>query len=123
MWKSCVKCGKIHDINHKCYIGDNFRKKNTKANRFRRTTEWKNKSEEVREDSKYLCAICLDNNIYNYEQLEVHHIDKLEEVYERRLDNYNLICLCNKHHRLAEEGKIDKEYLFKLAEKRENNKI
>jgi len=119
MFKACSKCGKIHDINHKCYIGDNIRKKNTKANRFRSTTEWKDKSEEIREDSKYLCSICLDNNIYTYDDLEVHHIEPLEENYERRLDNYNLLCLCNAHHREAEKGKIDREYLFSLAKKRE----
>lgn len=123
MWKACAKCGKIHDYNKSCYIGDNFRKKNTKANNFRRTTEWRNKSEEIREASKYLCAVCLDNKIYNYNQLEVHHIDKLEDNYERRLDNYNLICLCNKDHREAEVGNIDKDYLFKLAEKRERGEI
>lgn len=122
MYKSCAKCGKIHDINHRCYIGDSFRKKNTKANKFRRTKEWKYKSEEIREDSKYLCSICLDNNIYNYEQLEVHHITPLEEDITRGLDNYNLICLCNGHHRQAEVGEIEREYLFKLAEKREEGK-
>ena len=123
MYKSCSKCGKIHDYNKRCYVGDTLRKKNTNANKFRRTKEWRYKSEEIREDSKYLCSICMKNNIYNYNQLEVHHIEPLEENYDRRLDNYNLICLCNKHHRLAEDGKIDKEYLFKLAEERENNKI
>jgi 5-methylcytosine-specific restriction endonuclease McrA len=119
MWKACAKCGKIHEYNKKCYIGDTYRKKNTNANKFRATTQWKNKSEEVRIDSKYLCSVCLDNNIYTYDRLEVHHIEPIEHNYERRLDNYNLICLCNNHHRQAEEGKMDKEYLFKLAEKRE----
>jgi hypothetical protein len=119
MYKSCSKCGKIHDYNKRCYVGDTYRKKNTNANKFRRTTEWKYKSEEIRQDSKYLCSVCLDNNIYNYNRLEVHHISPIEEDYNRRLDNYNLICLCNEHHREAEEGRIDKEYLFKLADDRE----
>lgn len=122
MYKACSKCGKIHDINKRCYVGDTFRKKDTQANKFRRTKEWRYKSEEIREDSKYLCSICLDNNIYNYDLLEVHHITPLEEDITRGLDNYNLICLCNEHHRLAEVGKINRNYLFKLAEERENNK-
>lgn len=128
MYKSCSKCGKIHDINKKCYVGDNFRKKNTQANKFRRTIEWLNKSVEIREDSKYLCSVCLDGKHqlehtykYNHKQLEVHHITPLEEDVTRGLDNYNLICLCNAHHRLAERGKIDREYLFELAKKREEN--
>ena len=66
MFKACSRCGKIHDYNKKCYVGDNFKKKNTKANNFRKTKEWKHKSEEIREASNYLCAICFDNNIYNY---------------------------------------------------------
>ncbi len=120
MYKACSKCGKIHSFNHKCYVGDSYRKKNTKANKFRRTIEWKNKSEEIREGSKYLCSVCLAKGIYNYNRLEVHHIDKLEDNYERRLDNYNLIALCNEHHREAEQCKIDREYLFDLARKRED---
>lgn len=119
MYKSCSKCGKIHDYNKRCYKGDSFNKKNTNANKFRRTMKWTNKAEEIKEASKYLCVICLSNNVYNYKLLEVHHIEPINENYERRLDNYNLICLCNKHHREAEEGKIDREYLFKLAEERE----
>jgi 5-methylcytosine-specific restriction endonuclease McrA len=90
---------------------------------FRRTQDWTNKSIEIREDSKYLCSVCLDNNIYNYNRLEVHHIIPLEEDVDKGLDNLNLICLCNMHHREAEEGKIDKEYLFRLAEEREIKKM
>ena len=122
MYRACSRCGKIHPYNKRCYAGDTYRKKNTKANKFRRTIEWKNKSEEIREDSKYLCSICLDNNIYTYDLLEVHHIEPIEENYERRLDNYNLICLCNMHHREAEQGKIDRDYLFQLAKEREEKK-
>ena len=119
MYKACSKCGKIHEYNKKCYIGDGFKRKKTNASKFRATTEWTNKSIEIREASKYLCSICLENNIYNYDKLEVHHIEPLWQNFERRLDNYNLICLCSTHHKEAEEGKIDREYLFKLAEKRE----
>lgn len=118
MYKSCSRCGKIHDYNKKCYVGYSNRKKDTNANRFRKTTEWTNKSIEIRELSKYLCAICLDKGIYNYDKLEVHHIIPLEEDIDRGLDNDNLICLCNSHHREAEKGEIDREYLFKLVRDR-----
>ena len=120
MYKACSKCGKIHEYNKKCYKGESgIRRKDTKANKFRTTTEWKYKSEEIREESKYLCSVCIEEGRYTYDTLEVHHIEPIEQNYERRLDNYNLICLCNEHHRKAEEGKIDREYLFKLVEKRE----
>ena len=39
MYKACSKCGKIHDINKRCYVGDTFRKKDTQANKFRRTNK------------------------------------------------------------------------------------
>lgn len=123
MYKACSKCGKIHPYNKKCYVGESgIRRKNTSANKFRLTRQWRYKSEDIKKDSKYLCSVCLDYNIYNYTQLEIHHIEPIEENYDRRLDNYNLICLCNSHHREAEEGKIDREYLFKLASKREREK-
>ena len=35
----------------------------------------------------------------------------------------NLVLLCNEHHREAEKGKIDREYLFRLSEEREEGKI
>lgn len=122
MFRACSKCGKIHPYNKKCYIGDNYRKKSTNANRFRQTLEWKDKSEEIRQDSNYLCSVCLDNGIYNYNRLEVHHITPIEQDITKALDNYNLICLCNEHHRQAERGDIDKDYLYKLAKAREENK-
>ena len=120
MWKACARCGRIHEYNKKCYVGFSKGRKTTDANKFRNTMQWTNKSIEIRESSKYLCAICLENNIFNYKQLEVHHIEPLWENFERRLDNYNLIALCKAHHKEAEDGKIKREYLFKLAERREN---
>ena len=120
MWKACARCGKIHDYNKKCYVGYNHKKKDTNANKFRNTIEWTNKAIEIKEDSKYLCSICLANNIFNYNKLEVHHIEPINENYNRRLDNYNLICLCKLHHIQAERNEIKREYLFKLAQERED---
>ena len=122
MWKACSKCGKIHPYNKRCYVGYSSKRKNTDANKFRATMLWTNKSIEIREDSKYLCSICLDKGIYNYKRIEVHHIEPLWENFERRLDNYNLIALCKAHHKEAEENKIKREHLFKLAKKREDSK-
>lgn len=120
MYKSCSKCGRIHPHNYKCYVGESrIRRKDTSANKFRLTRQWRYKAEEIKEKSKYLCSVCLDKGMYTYNQLETHHIEPIEENYERRLDNYNLICVCNSCHRLAEDGKIDRGYLFELAEKRE----
>ena len=121
MYKACSKCGKIHEYNKKCYRGESrTRRKNTNANNFRKTTEWKKKSEEIREASKYLCSVCFDEGIYNYNGLEVHHIEKVKDRPDLLLDRNNLICLCIKHHKLADAGMISKEYLYKLVEERES---
>ena len=119
MYKSCTRCGKVHDTNYKC--NHNRYKKDTEARRLRQKNSWHSKSEEIRKASNYLCSVCKDNNIYTYNHLETHHIDKLEERPDRLLDDYNLICLCVEHHKEADAGKIDKDYLFKLAKDREDN--
>lgn len=118
MYKSCSRCGKIHDIKYKCNIGRIYTK--TNESELRNKNKWHLKSIEIRERSNYLCAICKEKGIYNYNNLEVHHIDKLKERPDRLLDNYNLICLCSEHHKEADAGKIEKDYLFKLARDRED---
>ena len=80
---------------------------------------WKEKSLEIREKSDNLCALCREQGIYNYFDLEVHHIEKLEERPELLLDDYNLICLCAEHHHQADRGEINKEHLKALAAARE----
>lgn len=120
MYKSCSKCGRIHDINKKCYANEKFRKKPTKANQFRKTKKWHKKAVEIKKESQYLCSVCKEQGVYNFQYLEVHHIDSLEENITRRLDDTNLICLCSQHHKQAERGEIDKQYLFKLAKERQH---
>ena len=119
MFRSCSRCGKIHDVNFKCNVNQNERFKNGEERKLRSTSRWKNKSLEIRERAHHLCEVCLDNNEHTYNGLEVHHITKIRDDESLLLDNYNLICLCNEHHRLADEGKIDKKYLQDLAKKRE----
>lgn len=66
-------------------------------------------------DDKYYTV-----NPFSFKNLETHHIEPLNENYDRRLDNLNLIVLCQQHHKMAEKGDIPRKYLFELAEKREN---
>ena len=92
-----------------------------KSDKFRKTKAWTNKSIEIRQRDRYLCQVCLANlyntmNWLNYKGVEVHHIDKLQENYERRLDERNLISLCSYHHKMADNGEIPKQVLFDLVE-------
>lgn len=117
MYKSCSRCGKIHKYNEKCSRKRIYKK--TNESELRNTHDWHKKAEEIKERSKYLCSLCLEEGIYNYNSLEVHHIDKLEERPDRLLDNYNLICLCTKHHKEVENNLNIKDKLFKIAKDRE----
>ena len=119
MLKTCSICNKIHDFNIQCY--SNKQKKRSKPNSFRNTYIWQEKREEIKERDTHLCQICVRNKydtdmLYNYENLEVHHIVPIEEDYSKRLDSFNLITLCNMHHRLAEEGVIEREELQKIVQ-------
>ena len=74
MLKSCSKCGKIHDYYYKCTHGvkrDYTNYDNTQEAKLRHTHKWNIKSEQIKKDSNYLCAVCLDNGIYNYTVSEV----------------------------------------------------
>ena len=118
MYKSCSKCGKIHPSNYNCTVGRVYR--GGEERKQRSTYAWTKKSREIR-DSALFCEVCKDQGVYNYRDLEVHHIDKLREREDGLLDNSNLICLCKEHHRQADNNEIDKDYLRKLADKREKN--
>ena len=117
MWKACSRCGKIHDSNYQCYV--NRENKDLIERQFRRTYKWTQKSLEIREKANWLCEVCRDQDKITYENLEVHHIDKIKEASDKVLDDFNLICLCREHHYMADSGEIDKEYLRELAKRRE----
>lgn len=118
MLRSCTKCGRIHDINFKCNGGG--RLPQTAEQALRRRTSWTNKSLEIRERSKYLCAVCLDKGEARADDdIEVHHIRKLRDYPEGLLEDDNLVCLCTLHHKQADNGILSAEYLRELAQKRD----
>ncbi len=120
MYKACSRCGKIHDIKFRCNAGRRYSNNNNRseAEKLRYTTEWSKKSHQIKEDSNYLCAVCLSQGIFNYNELEVHHIEKLRDAPDKAFEDSNLICLCRTHHRAAESGIINACFLQELARKR-----
>lgn len=118
MFKACSRCGKIHDTKHRCnhnrtYQGGQEREQ-------RNTYAWAQKAIEIKQKAQYLCEVCRDRNErYTYDGLEVHHIIKLRDYPQGLLDDFNLVCLCVRHHKEADKGKINKEYLQNLARGRE----
>ena len=116
---TCSKCG-IVPRGHRCPY-KTYKKKayDTEADKFRKSKRWTNKSIEVRQRDKYLCKVCMANlyntiQQFNYNELDVHHIVPINEDYNKRLDNDNLISLCRYHHKMADDGKIPREVLYSL---------
>lgn len=118
MLKACSKCGKIHSYNFECKANRN--KRDIKdIDKLRSSYSWTLKSKEIREKANYLCEYCRKQNLFTYNDLEVHHITKLKDDPTTLLDDINLICLCKYHHELADAGKIDAEELRAIARERE----
>ena len=117
---TCKYCGIVERGNHRCpYKTCKKKAYDTEADRFRKSKRWTNKSIEVRQRDRYLCRVC-EANLYNtvqqfnFNEVEVHHIEKLSDNFDKRLDNDNLITLCRYHHKMADDGKIPKEVLYEL---------
>ena len=116
MLKACSKCGKIHDKYFNCGAGALPK---TQEQKLRNKSKWHKKSEDIRNRSFNLCAICRELGEINYKNIEVHHIIKLREDPNLLLEDSNLISLCSFHHKLADKGAYSSEYLKELANKRD----
>ena len=116
---TCSRCGIVRR-GHKCpYQTYRKRDKDSRADKFRKTKAWTKKSIEIRQRDRYLCRVCEANlyntiNQFNFNKLEVHHIIPIHEDYNKRLDNDNLITLCNYHHKLAEDNSIPRDLLQEI---------
>ncbi|MDO5346545.1 MAG: HNH endonuclease [Lachnospiraceae bacterium] len=98
--------------------------KYTKADYFRRTQAWTDKAIEIKQRDNYLCQICirrLYNTLqqYNYDRLSVHHAIPINTDWERKLDNDNLITICQMHHEMAERGDIPYEVIKNIIDQQE----
>ena len=103
------------------------KKEVTEADRFRWTSLWHRKREEIKKRDLYLCQICireLYNTVtkYNMNDLSVHHNTPINEAYNRRLDNDNLITVCSYHHEMCESGEIPREAVQKIIDEQEGKK-
>lgn len=122
MLKSCSKCGRIHDSKEQCQIKymTSIHHRDEKIQKFRNSQKWRNCREDIKRRDKYICVYCYYNKKakrrFNWINLSVHHIVPLEEDFERRLDESNLITLCRDDHELAEKGEISRERLQELIE-------
>lgn len=118
MNKTCKYCGIVPE-DHVCpHRQKHFKKyrKDKPQDKFRSLAIWQKKRELIKQRDRYLCQVCITElyetlNELTYQDLEVHHIVPIEEDYDRRLDDDNLITLCSYHHKMAENGEISREFL------------
>lgn len=121
MQKSCSKCGKIHPKGYICRNKASVAvERNSEADLFRNTQAWKKKTEDIKQRDLYLCRVCFcgiysTKNRLNNKRLSVHHIIPIKVDFDKRLDNDNLITLCDYHHELAEKGAIPAAFLRETA--------
>lgn len=116
---TCKYCGVV-ERGHRCEHRPKRKNiKNRESDRFRSSAVWKKKAEECKQRDRYLCRVCVAGlyntlNQINYKNLESHHIIPIAEDYNKRLDNDNIITLCQMHHKMAERGQIPREVLFEI---------
>lgn len=128
MLKSCKYCGRIHDSKIVCKSKEEAqkrRKRFSNKDRFRGTEVWKRKRKEIRERDRCICQVCVRNlynpiRIYETDNLQVHHAIPLEDDFDKRLDNENLLTLCERHHEMAESGEIPIEVIRGIIWEQEN---
>lgn len=116
MLKSCKYCGKIHQKSFDCGRKPKRKKESTDINKFRWSRKWREKRNQIVERDKYLCQLSIRENPprYIYTDLEVHHIVPIEEGWDLRLENSNLITLSGEYHEKVERGEISREYMQEI---------
>ena len=122
---SCQYCGKIHDRKYICDKRPKRKKEISEADRFRRTNRWQKKREEIKQRDLNLCQICIrelynTKNKYNTKDLSVHHNIPINENYDKRLDNDNLLTVCGYHHKMCEKGEISRKIVQKIIDEQES---
>lgn len=75
--------------------------------KFRGSSQWKRKRAEILKRDHKTCRIC-----GNKEGLQVHHIYSLDTHWDLRLENDNLITLCNECHHKAHNGVYNQIFLI-----------
>lgn len=127
MLRGCPYCHKIHDSKFSCGMKQKEYKKYSEADKFRKSTAWIKKREQIRERDLNICQACIRELRgtlikYNSKDLSVHHAIAIEDDYGRRLDDDNLLTLCAMHHSMAEKKIIPFKIIKKIIDE-QNERI
>lgn len=122
--KTCTYCRKIHGKEINCTAKKGYyREKNARYEKdkdylkFIKSKQWVKKSQEIKLLDAHCCLLCKSLGFISPIYLEVHHINKVRNDYDKRLDNDNLITLCVYHHKQADANKISTNELHRLISK------
>lgn len=122
MKKACSLCGGIHDRYESCPKSPHKKEDyviKDEIYKFRNSAAWQKKREQIKKRDLYLCQACLNNlpgtvRQINREDLSVHHIQPLRTNFDKRLEENNLITLCEIHHSMADRGLLSAKTLKNL---------
>lgn len=125
---SCQYCNNIHDRNFDCGMRPSRRRFTNEKDKFRSCKKWKKKREQIRRRDLQLCQVCIRNlyntvQQYNYTNLSVHHAESLERAWNKRLDDDNLLTVCDYHHELAEKGEIPLSEIMEIITEQNSKSI
>lgn len=122
MLTSCSYCSGLHNRGETCSKRPKLnsgKKEQTYITKFRSSSLWRKKRNEIKIRDKYLCQICLQDQKYIFNKLDVHHIRPIIDSWNNRLNSLNLITLCRPCHYLADNNEIEKSLLLEIAAKNE----
>lgn len=98
MKKICSGCGKIIDFNKDCTCRPKRvirKEKNSEDDKFLRSTTWYNKRRKIIQRDNGYCQRCFYKfGILETERLQVHHIKSRLHYPELKLEDSNLITVC-----------------------------
>lgn len=117
----------MHEEDYKCKKKPAKKKRIDESVHFRNSQSWQNKRKKIKERDNYLCQVCIRNlwgaeRKYNYENLQVHHAVPLNADKTLKLDDSNLITLCEYHHYLCDMGAIPYDEVKKIIDEQESKK-
>lgn len=123
MKKICSYCGRLIDFNSDCNCRPKpIRKvKTIEDDKFLRSTAWYNKRRKVIQRDKGYCQRCYHKfGIIETERLQVHHIKSRLHYPELKLEESNLITVCQVCNlQLGTKDKLD--FNWELKEEEEIN--
>lgn len=123
MMVSCAYCGGLHTRGQVCAKRPKKAgglKEPNYITRFRSSKAWQLKRGEIKTRDLYLCQNCLKNGKYVFSGLSVHHIRPISKAWDLRLENGNLITLCNACHSMAELGNLSAKSLGEMIKQAKN---